>query len=293
MSSQGLITLMSFAEFGLWAALCLMFWAQNLDRRFPAMGAYLVLRLVSMPVLLVLFYGQSQHWFSGRAYLCYFCVYWAVYIASAVMIFFICQEVFRSALSAFTGLQRLGIVVFRWAALASTFASFSTLSFAHLQISMVPLIAYRLMRSISILEICLLGFLCLSMNALRLSTRSMTFGIALGLGLMSSSDFILASFVSRSSTWTSPLQFLCESLILVSLVNWFVYAALPEKARQPLMLPVSSTILRWNEIASVLGYTGTQVAVQPAGGFVLNDVERVAERMPTRNLKFRDRKSVV
>jgi len=178
MSSQGLITLMSFAEFGLWAALCLMFWAQNLDRRFPAMGAYLVLRLVSMPVLLVLFYGQSQHWFSGRAYLCYFCVYWAVYIASAVMIFFICQEVFRSALSAFTGLQRLGIVVFRWAALASTFASFSTLSFAHLQISMVPLIAYRLMRSISILEICLLGFLCLSMNALRLSTRSMTFGIA-------------------------------------------------------------------------------------------------------------------
>jgi len=52
------------------------------------------------------------------------------------------------------------------------------------------------------------------------------------------------------------------------------------------VMPVNSTILRWNEIGSVLGYTGTQVAVQPAGGFVLTDVERVAERMPIRNLKY-------
>jgi hypothetical protein len=42
-----------------------------------------------------------------------------------------------------------------------------------------------LMRSVSILELCLLAFLCLSMNALRLSVRDMAFGIALGFGLMS------------------------------------------------------------------------------------------------------------
>ena len=33
------------------------------------------------------------------------------------------------------------------------------------------------MRSVSILELCLLAFLCLSMNALRLSVRDMAFGI--------------------------------------------------------------------------------------------------------------------
>ena len=33
----------------------------------------------------------------------YFYVYWAVYIASAVLLYFICIEVFRSALSAFPG----------------------------------------------------------------------------------------------------------------------------------------------------------------------------------------------
>ena len=48
------------------------------------------------------------------------------------------------------------------------------------------------MRSVSILELCLLAFLCLSMNALHLSVRDMAFGIALGFGLMSANDFILS-----------------------------------------------------------------------------------------------------
>ena len=55
------------------------------------------------------------------------------------------------------------------------------------------------------------------------------------------------------------------------------------------MIPLNSTILRWNEIASALGHTGTQVAVQqPASGFFLTDVERVVEDVLNRNLKSRE-----
>ena len=46
----------------------------------------------------------------------------------------------------------------------------------------------------SILELCLLAFLCLSMNALRFSVRDMAFGIALGIGLMSANDLFVDSF---------------------------------------------------------------------------------------------------
>jgi len=94
MSSQTAMSLMSLVEFGLWVALAFLFWGKNLDRRFPAMGAYLVLRVVSTPVLLVLFQGQARHWFNDYAYSCYFFAYWAVYAASAVILFFVCQEVF-------------------------------------------------------------------------------------------------------------------------------------------------------------------------------------------------------
>jgi hypothetical protein len=56
------MTVMSVAEFVLWAVLGFLFWRKKLQRRFPAMGAYLALRVGSMPVLLLLLFGQSRHW---------------------------------------------------------------------------------------------------------------------------------------------------------------------------------------------------------------------------------------
>jgi hypothetical protein len=165
----------------------------------------------------------------------------------------------------------------------------SLISFAHRGLLALPDIANGLMRSVSILELCLLAFLCLSMNALRISVRDIDFGIALGLGLMSANDFILASLITRNTSLLAPLQFVYESLILFTLGIWIAYFALPEPARQPVVMPANSTIYRWNEIASALGHTGTQVAVQqPANAFFLNDVEKVVERVLARNLKKKE-----
>jgi hypothetical protein len=55
------------------------------------------------------------------------------------------------------------------------------------------------------------------------------------------------------------------------------------------MLPAASFLFRWNEIASALGHTGTQVAMQqPADGFLLTDAEQTAERVIVRNMKNRE-----
>ena len=285
MSPQTAMTLMAVAEFALWTVFGLLFWARKLHRRFPAMGIYLALHLAAVPVQFLLFYGGPRHWLNGRCFIFYYYIYWAVYIASAVLLFFVCTEVFRSALSAFSGLQRLGTVVFRWVAFAAVLMSLSTVSLSHREVLVVVENAYRLMRAVSIVELCLLGFLCLSMNALRLSVRDIAFGIALGLGMMSTSDFILASFISRGTTLTAPLEFLCESLILVTLGTWVAYAALPEPVRRPVMIPINSLLFRWDEIASALGHTGTQVAVQqPAGGFFLTDAERALAKVLGREI---------
>jgi hypothetical protein len=288
MSSQTAMSLMSVAEFVLWAALGFLFLAKKLHRRFPAMGGYLALRVASMPLLMFFFHGQAVHWFNNLCFPIYFYLYWTVYTASAIFLFFVCIEVFRSALSAFPGLMKFGLVIFRWAVLASVIVSFSAVSFTHRGVLLIPEIALRLMRSVSVVELCLMGFLCLSMNALRLSARDMAFGIALGFGVMSSGDFILASFWSRSTSLTDPVQFIYEAAILATLGMWVAYCALPERARKPIIVPANSTILRWNEIATALGHTGTQVALQPVSGFFLSDVEKVVEEALTRNLKSRE-----
>ena len=283
---------MNAAEFVLWAALAILFWRKGLHRRFPAMGIYLGLRAISAPLLLLVLSKESQPW--GRDFhlgQVYFFGFFATYLASTLLLFFICIEVFRSALAAFPGIAKLAIVIFRWAALVSMIVSLSSISYAHKGISILADVSYGLMRSTSVLELCLLAFLCLSMNALRLTVRDLSFGIALGFGVMSSADFIIASWISRvaSPSLIDPLQFVYESLILGTLAIWMVYSILPEPPLKPVLMPASSTIYRWNEIASALGHTGTQVAVQqPANSFFLSDVERMVEKVLARNMKGRE-----
>lgn len=285
MSSNIAMTVMGAIEFLLVAVLAILFWRRKLQRRFPAMGAYLALRVISAPILALLLYElQQSH--TQMQYQAYFFVSWGVYIASAVTLFFINIEIFRASLSSFPGLMKFGIIIFRWAVLVSVLVTFSTLTISHHGLMIIPDLALGLMHSVSILELCLLAFLCLSMNALRLSIRDMAFGIALGFGMMAANDFVAASVISHSTSLTSPMQFVYESVILFALGTWVTYCVIPEPALKPVVMPANSTVYRWNEIASALGHTGTQVAVQqPANSFFLTDVEKVVDKVLNRNLK--------
>jgi hypothetical protein len=283
---------MTGVEFVLWAVLGILFWNKGLHRRFPAMGYYLALRAISGPLMLLLLYAASRPGSPARYHLLYKIYsidFFVTYLAAAVLLFFICIEVFRSALAPFPGISRLAIVIFRWAALVSLILSLSSISFAHGSLHIVGAISYSLMHSVSVLQLCMLAFLCLSMNALRLSARDFAFGIAFGFGLMSSGDLIVALGSSRIASLNDPVEFVYEALILLSLAIWTTYSVLPEPARKPILIPASSTIYRWNEIATALGHTGTRVAVQqPASGLFLSDVERVVEKVLARNMKDRE-----
>jgi hypothetical protein len=285
------MSVMSAIEFLLWASLGYLFWTKKLQKRFPAMSTYLALRVFSMPILLAALYLQGRpggDWF----YPVYFFGYYAVYIASAVVLFFVCLEVFRSALSAFSGLVRFGIVVFRWAAVVSVIMSLTTVSFAHRGIMIIPDIAFGLMRSVSLLELCLLAFLCLSMSALQLPVRDLAFGIALGFGVLAANDFVLTALIKLNSSLNEPFQFVYQAIVLASLGIWVAYAAMPETVRKPIVVAANSTIYRWNEIASALGHKGANVAVpQTANSFFLTDVEKVVEKVLTRNLKENESKA--
>jgi len=281
---------MNVAEFVLWATLAIVFWSKGLHRRFKAMSQYLALRAISTPILMWALYEGTQPWGKEHhASELYYFGFFATYVASAVLLFLICIEVFRAALSPFPGITKLAIVIFRWAAVVSVIVSMTSITYAHKGIFIIADISYGLMHSMSVLELCLLAFLCLSMNALRLNVRDMSFGIALGFGLMSTADFVIASWISRVASLTDPLQFVYEGLILATLATWAAYCIMPEPVRKPVLMPASSTIYRWNEIASALGHTGTRVAVQqPANSFFLSDVERVVEKVLARNMKGRE-----
>ena len=82
------MSVMGGAEFVLTTVLGYLFWKKNLHRRFPAMGSYLALRVASAPVLFALLALQGQPW-GRKLFVPYFFTYWTVYVASAVLLFFI------------------------------------------------------------------------------------------------------------------------------------------------------------------------------------------------------------
>jgi hypothetical protein len=291
MFSNLAMTALGGVEFLLATLIAVLFWKKGFAARFPAMAAYLYLRAVVAPVFSVLLWA-TQHFHASQWYVAYFFLYWPVYIVSTLFLYSVCAEVFRSALEALPGLKKLGLVIFRWTALVSVIISFSQFPWAQGGAILLPNIAIRMMRSISILELCLLGFLCLCMNSLRMSIRDMAFGIAAGLGLMAMNDFFASALALRYGSLVASWQFVFETATLGVLVIWIVYTLTPQPKRKPVMVPANSPIYRWNEIASALGYTGTQVAVQqPSDGFFLTDVENVVEKVLARNLKDRESES--
>ncbi len=284
MSANNAMTVLNAIEFLLWAALGFCFWKKALHRRFPAMAIYLGLRVVSAPLFTGLLYLRLV--MSKRiAFEAYYFSYWAVYLVSAILLFFICMEVFSNALEAVPGLKKLGTLAFRWAAIASVVLSLSSVSYQHSGYGYIPQIANKVMRSASVMELCLLAFLALCMNALNISLRDSAFGLSMGFGLLSANDFIQSLTISIHTPLTAPGQFVYESTILLVIGGWTAFFALPERVRKPVLLPASSLIFRWNEIATALGHGDTQIAIQTANSSLLNDVQQVADRIFVRKME--------
>ena len=277
------MTVLFVIELLLTASLALQVWKRHLYREFKTITSYLLLRLVSGPFMLVFFMGSmktnSVFWCSG-----YFILFWGMYLASAVILFFVCLEIFRWVLRPFIGLAKYGTILFRWTALVSAVLAISGITFHG--ITSVPDIAYSAMRSVSILELSLLAFLCVCMNSLNLSIQDFAFGSSLSLAFLAANDLVQTTLAPADKSMTSISDFIYESAVLVGLVMWNYYATLPQTVRKPVVLSASSPIYRWKEIASALGHTDTKVAVQqPASGFFLSDVEKVVEKVLARNLK--------
>jgi hypothetical protein len=283
--------LMTGAENLLWMGLSVLFWRKSTRHRFPAMGYYVALRAISGPLLLILLYELSLSADRARylfLYKVYTVAYFASYFASVVLFFFVCIEVLRSVLTPFPGIARLAVRAFPWVALAFITVNLSSALYSHKLLSAMGDAACSIERAVGVLGLCLLLFLCVSMKALRFGSSDLGFGISLGFGILSSGDFIMASWGSHIKSLSDPVEFVYEGLILLSLGIWGAYSLLPEPAPKPILVPASSTIYRWNEIASALGH-GTRVAVQqPANGFFLSDVERVVEKVLAKNMKDRE-----
>jgi len=218
-------------------------------------------------------------------------VYWASTLASSVLLFLSCLDVYRQAMAPLPGLARMGSTIFSWAAIASVVVTATTLTSFTPGPATIMKIGLQLLRCAGATELCLLALLLLSMKSIGLSLRSRPLGFALGLGFMAAID-CAESIVTMLQVAPTPfIQIAFEASSLLTLGVWIGYSAIPEPARKTMTVPINSAIYKWDQIASALGHKGTQVVVQPSPSFFLVDVEKVVERAFVRTLKGKESES--
>ena len=268
-----------------WLAL-IFFVRTGKAKRFPSMMAYLCMRAGSSVILAIILNLQRFTHISDTAqYQVYFFTYWSFYTLSAIAIFFVIREIFCHVTEPVPGIRRLGLMAFNWVALISGIISISSsLPLKGLGAGLMS-IGFQVMRCVSILELCLLAFLALFVHKLGRSYRSMAFGIALGFGVQAAMELILSVVATRSTGLDVNVNVILQVVITVVLGGWLAYFLLPEPAaeREVITLPVSSSLIRWNEIASALGYATPRVAVGESSATFLQDVEQVVDKILTKN----------
>jgi hypothetical protein len=261
------------------------------QRRFPALFAYIALRLSSNVVLqLLLQLHRVTSIGEKAAYAWYFYCYWLSYVAGAVVVFLVIQEMFQSSMDPFPGLKWLGTISFRWVACISFVAAAAALLTPGSKGDqfLLALVA-QVMRGESIFILSLLLFLMLAAGKLGLSYRSRVFGISFGFGIMAASDLVVsAAFLhfGHNHMMTSTISVVNTSSSLLTLSVWSGYFLQREPARKAAVLDASSPLARWNEIATTLSNSGPRVPVLPAvpaSNFFLQDVEKVVDRILIKN----------
>jgi hypothetical protein len=263
----------------------------GLSERFPAMRNYLVLRCASDVILLfILKENLIFHVSNVTQTVTYIYAYWISYAVVAVAIFLALQEVFKALMDPVPGLQRLGLIIFRWVSVASAILLIGIGSSPQYQggskgMIFASLVGIQMMRCISILEICLLAYLAISLNSLGRSFRGRVFGIGFGFGLQACGELIVSMMLPRFHSIWSWQNLVVEIPATAAVVIWTVYLVLPEPAeeRGPITLPITSPLLRWNDIASALGQRPAHVALgATSSAFFLQDVEEVVDKFLTK-----------
>jgi hypothetical protein len=274
------IALPSFLEaLFLGVALVCVYRAQK-NRIYPAFWQLLVFGAIVQTIQFIDASLNGLRLISGvHAYYVYFYVYWVSFAISAVLILRVLHEMFRHAVRSIPGVQKLGEPIFFWAITISVILAFASGITPHASgVSLLLASAQVLMRSQSVLALCMLTFLAFASQTLGVPFRSRIFGVTFGFGMMAVGDLVYTALFTYHSSLASAANIGHEAIYLGAIALWSAYFLQPEPARRLVTMPVTSPLMRWNDVAQTLGNPAGQVAISYPPSF-MTDVFDLVENV--------------
>jgi len=235
-----------------------------------ALGTFLSLHF-AFGAVFVLLQSMADN---NRLYWLYFYSYWFSYAIESILLLMVVYGIFRLAMAPLRGLQTLGMLVFRWAAVISVLLALGSAMSPGVKGTQYLIAAIQKLQSTqSILTLCLLLFVCFAVRPMGLSYRSRIFGVPLGLGMMSTTNLVQAAWIATNQQMYAGYGVVNGIAMCLTLAIWAAYFMLPEPKQRIIVLPTTSPFLRWNQISLALGDNPGFVAV----GGITPDVFAPAE----------------
>jgi len=159
------------------AVVAAVVWRRKIHKQFPVFFAYLLAQLIFFAVTFPL-YGRPG------VYQSYFWLYWLGEAVNAILGFKIIHEIFLDVFRPYHALKDLGTPVFKWAGLVMLLVSVVVAASNSFGQDPVIHAVTTLERAVHIVQLGLILFLLLFSGFLGVSRRQISFGIALGFGLL-------------------------------------------------------------------------------------------------------------
>jgi hypothetical protein len=245
------------------ACLGMFAWRKNLRQDYPFFFSYVLFQGLSSALLHLLFFRTFILHTGDTS--TYFYIYWVQSALADLFALAVFRELFFAAFKPFIGLRDMARVVFRWAAVAMILIGAAIMLSSSLPSAQrITLLVAGFERAISMMQCALILFLFMGSSYLGLPRSSHVFGLSLGFGLLATANlvyYVAMAFKSYPEIANTSLLRLTPALsFAIAPAIWIIYAMWAEPAREVVDVPVTSPLLRWNEIATAFGHSGGRVA---------------------------------
>jgi hypothetical protein len=155
--------------------------------------------------------------------------YWIAEGISAIIGFFVINEVFSKVLARYEGIRYIARVLFRWSfAILIVLAFVAAISNPAEKTPGLIAAVLTLERSIRIVQCGLILFLFIFSSALSVSWRNSVFGIAFGFGIYAAVELIIVSTrIHAGGAMDTAFVYLKPGAYAVAIIVWCTYLLLP------------------------------------------------------------------
>jgi hypothetical protein len=225
--------------------------ARNLWREFPFFLSYAIFQVLETITFVTLERTVT--------YTHYFWTFYALEAIGTVPAFLVINEIFTCALRPYSALKKLSRVLFLWAFVVILLVAIATAIYAPGNDPGKILAAIiTLKRTISLVEVGLLVFLCLFIRAFAIPWRHYLFGLTIGFALYRVAELVI---MAARAHWGPSLNHFWEWGLVgaynFTVIVWVSYFVLPRSREIALRNIPGSQLQQWNDaLREVLSNAG-------------------------------------